>query len=410
MCGNGGNPARALDTSRMSLLGSLTASPAASVVRQMRQAQRADGPASVLAIGTANPANCVRQEEYADYYFRVTHTEHLTKLKSKLNRICQRSAIKKRYFYHDEELLQNHPEFMDRTLPSLDARMDIAATAVPELAAAAARKALAEWGRPPAEITHLVVATYTGAHMPGVDLRLASLLGLDPSVRRTMLYMNGCSSGSAALRVAKDIAENNRDARVLIACAELALINFRAPDEAHMDTIIFQALFGDGAGAVIVGAEPNGSVERPVFEMVAASQSIIPKSKHAAVGRLTEHGLVFNPSFEMPALILKNIEQSMNDALGPLGLNGCWNDLFWAVHPGGRAILDSVEAGLQLESNKLAASRHVLSEYGNMSGSTVIFVLDEIRRHEQALPDMGVLLGLGPGLTVETMVLRDTLS
>ncbi|KAM0840023.1 hypothetical protein ACQ4PT_059939 [Festuca glaucescens] len=389
---------------------SLVGNPAATVIRQMRQAQRADGPASVLAIGTANPANCVRQDEYADYYFRVTNAEHLTKLKSKLNRICGRSAIKKRYFHHTEELLQRHPEFIDRTLPSLDARMDIAATAVPELAAAAARKAIAEWGRPAADITHLVVTTYSGAHMPGADLRLATLLGLDPSVRRTMLYLNGCSSGSAALRIAKDIAENNRGARVLVACAELTLILFRAPDEAHVDTIIMQALFGDGAGAVIVGAEPDGSAERPVFEMVAASQSVIPESNLAAAGRLREDGLVFNPSFDMPALIRENIERSMADALGPLGLGGCWNDLFWAVHPGGRAILDSVEAGLRLEPKKLAASRHVLSEYGNMSGPTVIFVLDEIRRRrdEQALGcrSLGVLLGLGPGVTVETMVLH----
>uniref|UniRef100_N1QUX6 Chalcone synthase n=1 Tax=Aegilops tauschii TaxID=37682 RepID=N1QUX6_AEGTA len=299
----------------MALLGNLTASPTAAIIRKMRQAQRADGPASVLAIGTANPANCVRQDE---------------------------SAIKKRYFHHREELLQHHPEFIDRTLPSLDARMDIAATAVPDLAAAAAGKAIAEWGRPAADITHLVVSTYSGAHMPGVDLRLASLLGLDPSVRRTMLYLNGCSSGSAALRVAKDIAENNRGARVLVACAELTLIFFRAPDEAHVDTIIMQALFGDGAAAVIVGAEPDASAERPIFEMVAASQSVIPESTHGAVGRLREDGLVFNPSFEMPALIRENIEQCMADAVGPLGLSGGWNDLFWAVHPGGRAILDSV--------------------------------------------------------------------
>jgi predicted naringenin-chalcone synthase len=74
------------------------------------------------------------------------------------------------------------------------------------------------------------------------------------------------------------------------------------------------------------------------------------------------------------------------------------------VHPGGKAILDSVEAGLGLDPMKLAASRHVLSEYGNMSGATVIFVLDEIRR-QQSLGDhgMGVLLGLGPGVTVQTM-------
>ena len=225
-----------------------------------------------------------------------------------------------------------------------------------------------------------------------------------------MLYLNGWSSGSAALRVAKDIAENNRGARVLVACAELTLVLFRAPNEDHVDTIIMQALFGDGAGAVIVGAEPDVSVERPVFEMVAASQSVIPESNLVAAGRLREDGLAFNPSFEMPALVRENIEHSMVNALGPLGLSGFWNDLFWAVHPGGRAILDSVEEGLRLAPEKLAASRHVLSEYGNMSGPTVIFVLDEIRRRrdEQAFGrhGLGVLLGLGPGVTVETMVLH----
>ncbi|TVU45743.1 hypothetical protein EJB05_05241, partial [Eragrostis curvula] len=198
-----------------SLLGNQMARSAAAV-HNIRWAQRAGGPASVLGIGTANPANCVRQEDYADYYFRVTKSEHLTdNLKAKLKRICHKSAITKRYFYHNEELFQGHPELLDRTSPSLDARMDMVATAVPELTAAAALEAIAEWGRPATEITHLVVSTNSGAHMPGLDFRLASLLGLRPTVRRTMLYMNGCSSGSAALRVAKDIADNNRGARVL---------------------------------------------------------------------------------------------------------------------------------------------------------------------------------------------------
>ncbi|CAM0885448.1 unnamed protein product [Alopecurus aequalis] len=389
----------------MSLLGNLAVGCV--LGQQLRQAQRSDGPACVLAMGTANPANCVRQEEYADYYFRVTRAEHLTKL----NRICHNSGIKKRYFHHTEEMLRNHPEIIDRALPSLFARMGIAATAVPELAAAAARKALAEWGRPAADITHLVVTTYSGAHMPGVDLRLASLLGLDASVQRTMLYLGGCASGSAALRLAKDIAENNRGARILVACAELTLVVFRGPEEARLDTIIVQALFGDGAGAAIVGADTDGhGVERPVFQMVAASQSLIPGSGHAAVGRLGEDGLLFNASVEMPVLVRETIGRTMADALGPIDMN----DLFWAVHPGGRAILDSVEEGLQLDPEKLAASRHVLSEYGNMSGPTVIFVLDEIRRrrcHEkQTLGShgLGVLLGLGPGMTVETMLLQAT--
>ncbi|XBH53757.1 hypothetical protein VPH35_076187 [Triticum aestivum] len=269
------------------------------------------------------------------------------------------------------------------------------------------------FARPPTSPTSFV-STYCGAHMPGADLRLASLLGLAPSVRRTMLYLNGCNIGSTVLRVAKDIAENNRGARVLVVCAELTLILLRAPeDEADKATLIMQALFGYGAGAVIVGADANrGSAERPLFEMVAASQTVIPGSERAAAGRLSEDGLLFRPAVEMTTPIRENVEQCLVDALRSLGLSGGWNRLFWAVHPGGRAILDGVEAVLRLDTEKLAASRHVLSEYGNMSGPTVIFVLDEIRRrhgeHGVGRDGLGVLLGLGPGISVETIVLHAT--
>jgi bisdemethoxycurcumin synthase len=132
--------------------------------------------------------------------------------------------VQKRYLHHTEELLSAHPEFLDRSSPSLDARLDIVKTAVPELAAQACRKAIAEWGRPAADVTHLVVATNSGAHIPGVDFQLVSLLGLRPTVRRTMLYLNGCSAGAAALRLARDLAENNRGARVLVACAEITVL------------------------------------------------------------------------------------------------------------------------------------------------------------------------------------------
>jgi bisdemethoxycurcumin synthase len=93
-----------------------------------------------------------------------------------------------------------------------------------------------------------------------------------------------------------------------------------------------------------------------------------------------------------------------------------WNDLFWAVHPGGRAILDNIEGELQLQPAKLAASRHVLNEYGNMSGTTIAFVLDDLRRRREKEGDQhqqlewGVMLAFGPGITIEAMVLRNPLS
>jgi len=230
----------------------------------------------------------------------------------------QKTGIKKRYFYHTEEMLRGHPEFLNRASPSLDARMDVMATAVLELASVAAAKAIADWGRPAAEITHLIVSTYSsGGHMPGADFRLASLLGLPPSVQRTMLYMHGCTSSSAALRAAKDITENNSGARILVASADLiTLMLFRAPDD--NDTLMMQSMFSDGAGAVVVvGADPVAGEAQAKFELVSASQVMAPAGKlEGGVGlvQLRHSGLLFHPSRSIPAVIHENLERWMSGA------------------------------------------------------------------------------------------------
>ncbi|KAE8800052.1 Chalcone synthase 2 [Hordeum vulgare] len=382
-------------------------------VQQIRRAQRADGPAAVLAIGTANPVSSVLQDDYAEYYFRVTNSEHHAQLKDKLKRICKKSGIERRYVHLDEELLGAHPDFSDRALSTLDARIDMASAAVPELAASAAAKAIVEWGRPAADVTHLVFSTYSGGKAPSADLRLASLLGLRPTVSRTILSLNGCSGGGRALQLAKELAENNRGARVLVACSELTLIAFYGPEEGRLDTILGQGIFGDGAGAVIVGADPVNSVERPLFEMACATQTTIPETEDEITMRLMKGGLDFHVSVRVPKLLKSNVERCLIDALESIGVSATWNDLFWAIHPGGRAILDHVEELLGLDAEKLAASRRVLREYGNMSGATVIFVLDELRRRMargEEVAEWGVMVAFGPGITIETMVLHATAS
>ncbi|TVU39028.1 hypothetical protein EJB05_12429, partial [Eragrostis curvula] len=207
----------------------MTMASGPATVREIRRAQRADGPAAILAIGTANPPTCMSQDEYPDYYFRVTNSEHLTELKDKLTRICkqpqpspcmQLSRLKPpQEIGHQEAIhapqrgapiLAAHPDFADHALPSLDARVDLASAAVPELAARAASRAIAEWGRPATDTTHLVFSTYSGFRAPSADLRLASLLGLRATVSRTVLSLSGCSGGGRALHLAKEIAENNR--------------------------------------------------------------------------------------------------------------------------------------------------------------------------------------------------------
>ncbi|KAI8571280.1 hypothetical protein RHMOL_Rhmol01G0107300 [Rhododendron molle] len=397
------------------------------------------GRAQILAIGTANPKNCFHQADYPDYYFRVTKSDHLIDLKAKFKRMCEKSMIEKRYMHVNEEILEQNPSMNhggEKMVSSLDVRLDMEIMEIPKLGAEAATKAMDEWGQPKSRITHLVFHSTLGTVMPGVDYELIKLLGLNPSVKRFMLYHLGCYGGGTVLRLAKDLAENNPGSRVLVLCCEIMPSAFHGPpslQHAHLDILTGHAIFGDGAGAVIVGCvDPsggtNGFVERgvrryeqPLFEIHSAYQTVLPDSKDAVGGRLREGGLIYYLSKRLSNVVSSNIDECcLVEALGAAinhdnsDIYEDWNSLFWIVHPAGRPILDKIDAKLGLNKEKLRASRNVLRDYGNMWSSSVLFVLDEMRKGSIAQRktttgegfEWGVLLGFGPGVTVETVVLR----
>ncbi|TYH00710.1 hypothetical protein ES288_A09G000200v1 [Gossypium darwinii] len=374
---------------------------AMATVEEIRKAQRAQGPATVLAIGTATPPNCVFQADYPDYYFRITNSDHMTDLKHKFKR--DKSMIKKLHMYLTEEILKENPNMCAYMASSLDVRQDIVVVEVPKLGKEAATKAIKEWGHPKSKITH-----------PKCGLPVNIMInGLRPSVKRIMMYQQGCFAGGTVLRLAKDLAENNKDARVLVVCSEITAVTFRGPSDTYLDSLVGQALFADGAGAVIIGADPDSKTERPLYQFVSAAQTILPDSDGAIDGHLREVGLNFHLLKDVPGLISKNIEKSLVEAFSPIGIWD-WNSIFWIAHSGGPAILDQIEAKLGLKEDKLRATRHVLSEFGNMSSACVLFIMDEMRKKslDQGMPttgegyEWGVLFGFGPGLTVETVVLH----
>ncbi|XP_052116207.1 stilbene synthase 3 isoform X6 [Arachis duranensis] len=348
-------------------------------VSEIRTAQRAEGPATVLAIGTANPPNCVDQNTYADYYFRVTNSEHMTDLKKKFQRICERTQIKNRHMYLTEEILKENPNMCAYKAPSLDVREDMMIREVPRVGKEAATKAIKEWGQPMSKITHLIFCTTSGVALPGVDYELIVLLGLDPCVKRYMMYHQGCFAGGTVLRLAKDLAENNKDARVLIVCSENTAVTFRGPSETDMDSLVGQALFADGAAAIIIGSDPIPEVENPIFEIVSTDQKLVLGSHGAIGGLLREVGLTFYLNKSVPDIISQNINDALSKAFDPLGISD-YNSIFWIAHPGGRAILDQVEQKVNLKPEKMKATRDVLSNYGNMSSACVFFIMDLMRK------------------------------
>lgn len=355
------------------------------------------------------------------FNYKILHPSHETNTKKHCWRntiyhlyVGDKTMIKKRHMVVTEEFLKDNPNMCQYMAPSLNTRQDLLVTEIPKLGKEASIKAIDEWGLPISKITHLIFCTTSGIDMPGADYQLAKLLGLSPSVKRLMMYQQGCSAGGMVLRLAKDLAENNKGSRVLVVSSEITAVIFRGPNENDLDSLVGQALFGDGAAAIIVGSDPDLTIEHPLFKIVSTNQTFIPDTEMLINLHVREEGLVFdNLHKDVPKKISENIENVLMHAVSPFGLTD-WNSLFWIVHPGGRAILDHVELTLNLTKEKLRASRQVLREYGNMTSACVLFIIDEMRKTSMKEGkrttgeglDWGVLFGFGPGMTIETVVLH----
>ncbi|XP_068646639.1 type III polyketide synthase B-like [Aristolochia californica] len=311
-----------------------------------------------------------------------------------------------------EEILKKYPELATEGQPTIQQRLEISNQAVTEMAVEASQACIKKWGRPISDITHLVYVSSSEARFPGGDLYLAKGLGLHPETQRVLLYFMGCSGGVAALRVAKDIAENNPGSRVLLATSETTIVGFKPPSPERPYDLVGAALFGDGAGAIILGTNPI-SGETPLFELHSAIQHFLPETEKTIDGRLTEEGISFKLGRDLPQIIEDNIQPFCHKLMKDAGYSEEYNKMFWAVHPGGPAILNKLEKKLELLPEKLNASRRALMDYGNASSNTIVYVLDYMieemmnakKRDEDC--EWGLILAFGPGITFEGVLARN---
>uniref|UniRef100_A0A7I3ZAC7 Chalcone synthase n=1 Tax=Physcomitrium patens TaxID=3218 RepID=A0A7I3ZAC7_PHYPA len=270
---------------------------------------RAEGPTFVLGISTAVPPAKFLQSKYPDFFFNITNCGEKEVLKAKFRCICDKLGIPKRHMFLMEGMPKANPGICTYMEPTLNVRHDIVVVQVPKLAAEAVQKAIKEYGGRKSDITHIVFATTSGVNMTGADHALAKLLGLKPTVKLVLMYQTGCPGSASVLRVAKDLAENNKSSRVLAVASEVTAVTYRAPSENHLDGLVGSALFGDDADVHVVGSDPKPEVEKPLFEVHWAGETILPESGGAIDGHLTEAGLIFHLMKDEPVLIFKNIER-----------------------------------------------------------------------------------------------------
>ena len=273
-------------------------------------------------------------------------------------------------------------------LPATAARMALYAEAAPKLALKAidGLGARAELD----SITHLVVASCTGFVAPGVDQIIAAALGLPGDVERTLVGFMGCYAAVSSLRLAHHIVRSRPDARVLVVTVELSTLHLQ--DAHEIEPLLAMLQFGDGAAAALVTAEAAG------FGMADPFAATLPDSEDLIRWRVGDHGFAMTLSGEVPGRIAEALrDEAFRDRL-LAGADVAEIDS-WAVHAGGRSVLDAVEHGLALPQGALADSRDVLARFGNMSSSTLPFVLaEQLERPERR---RGVALAFGPGLAAE---------
>ena len=273
-------------------------------------------------------------------------------------------------------------------LPGTAERMQLYAQYAPALTLAAIDALRAQV--PLDGITHLVVASCTGFVAPGIDQIVAARLGLDPSVERLLVGFMGCYAAVAALRSARHIVRSDPAARVLVICVELSTLHLQ--DTPALEPLLAMLQFGDGAAAALVTAQPQGLALGQPFA------TTLPDSAELIRWDITDRGFAMHLSGEVPARIAAGLSDPVFAAAAtggraPADIDG------WAIHAGGRSILDAVETSLALPADALTESRGVLADNGNMSSATLMFVLARLL----AGPPIreGVALAFGPGLAAE---------
>lgn len=349
---------------------------------------REEVPACIAAIGTAIP----EYDIHAAFTDWAAARIEAPRERALFVRMAARAGIAHRWSVLPHSAMSGSPEdgggfYASEPLPPTSARMALYAQHAPALALGAVDALARQVSL--AGVTHLVVASCTGFVAPGIDQIIARTLGLPGSVERTLVGFMGCYAAVAALRTARHIVRSEREARVLVVTVELTTLHLQPDTTAG--PLLGQLQFGDGAAAALVTGEPSGfAIERPFA-------ATLPESEALITWTIGDTGFAMELSGAVPGRISRALGgPALRETM--LGPDPGRIDA-WAVHAGGRSILDAVEDAFALPPAALAASRGVLDACGNMSSATLMFVLARLLADPAATE--GVAVAFGPGLAAE---------
>ena len=360
--------------------------------------------AYISSIGTANPGTSISQGKIVEFMTRGLDLGRDEE--DRLKVLYRATGIQERYSVIPDYGLNGQPyTFYPKTsgfepFPSIKVRMEHFKSLALNLSMEAIDDCLGSV-QAPDQVTHLITVSCTGMYAPGLDIELIDRLGLPPSTERTAINFMGCYAAFNALKIAQKICSVDDKAKVLVVCVELCSIHFQKGKEE--ETLLANSLFSDGAAAVLIESEPRSPVKLEIERFYCDLET---SAKEEMTWDIGDFGFEMRLTTKVPDVIEGSIGHLTQKLLGELGLKTEDID-FFAIHPGGKRILQTIERKLEIPRERNRFAYDILRNYGNMSSPTILFVLKEIYQtltksdHNKRV----LSFAFGPGLTLESMLL-----
>lgn len=354
--------------------------------------------AVIEGIATGAPDQVFTQREAAD---EVAALFDDPKQRERIRRVYDKTRINERHL----AINPTDPEFraFSQKRATIRERMNLYLEHAAPLAVDVARRAL---GAVPGEVQVglLVFVTSTGFIAPGVDVAVIEELGLPRTTSRVVVNFMGCAAAMNGIRMATDFVRANPDKKALVICLEISSVNAVFADD--INEVITHSLFGDGCGAVVVGASevrhpiPAGNIViRDTFS------HLLDGAEDGIVLGVNHNGITCELAEDLPGYIYRGVDPVISAVLRSHGLSKSDIDL-WAIHPGGPKIIDESAHSLGLDPACAEASWDILARYGNMLSVSLIFVLEQMakRTSDDNKVSTGIAFSFAPGVTLEGLL------
>ena len=356
------------------------------------QSDASPSAVSIVATATALPPHTITRDDVKYYLGRVFDIPE-RRLEAMMT-VVDNAQVRKRhaifpieYTIEPRPLSQTNQEYSEHAV---------------KLGRQAAEECLARAGLRAEEVDLLVTTSCTGFMIPSLDAHLIHQMGFRRNVRRMPFTELGCAAGAMAMSCAADLLRAHPGENALILAVELPTLTFQRKDVSQAN-LISAVLFGDGAAAALLsGTRRSGP------RVVATETYTFPNSLDAMGFDLRDSGFHILLSKDVPQLIRGEIRVLVD---GFLAKNGLARGQIkgWILHPGGARLLGNIEEELGLRRRDTQFSWDVLSEFGNLSSATILFILQEWMEKGPLAPgDYALAAAFGPGFSAEFLLLQWT--